>query len=510
MTSMELQFASITDEDINFIIATAENGVMLSELARHSFFGEPVQFLKLTTVLYMIQEIDQIFHIAGAVSESKELRDLAELEFVLAAGNLGHPFFGAISKNLQACLNLNSSYLAVSEHEIKSITLLCRIQIIKHAALASNWQLIRIICASFSESERHFAEEFLVSVAQMSAWFFNGSQASFEHEKWLNYCRVIDEHLCETTSVRKTAVQGCIANLAVSMGDIEEAERILERNPSIDVRSTALIRMRRAIKDKNFEAASSLADELIFLPSPNAMEVEFPRDVAESVLRRVNSILISAGLKPFVMSGTLLGLVREGRIFEHDKDFDIGILGWENQFDVASALIKTGEFAFSARDLRGVELYTLAVRHVSSNISFDVFFFHDRGDHFLHGIDHRIGYTLHYKFSKFELITREFIGENFLIPENYPQMLTENYGPDWRTPKPNYFVRLQSPALVRDNHALLGFIARHEMLDLLAKRSSLAKATALIDCIASNVPKKFQPKRSMINKFLRSLGGRTQ
>jgi hypothetical protein len=507
---MELQFASITDEDINFIIATAENGVMLSELTQHSFFGEPVQFLKLTTVLYMIQEIEQIFHIAGAVSESKELRDLAELEFLLSVGNVVYPFVGAVSSGMQACLNLTSSYLAVSDDEVKSLALLCRIQIIKHAAVASNWQLIRTVCASFSETERQFAEDFLVSVARMSAWFFDGSQARFEHEKWLNYCKVIDEHVCETTSVRKTAVQACIANLAVSMGDIEEAERILERNSSIDARSTALVRMRRAIKDKDFEAASSLADQLILLPSQNAMEVAFPRDVAENVLRRVNSILLSAGLKPFVISGTLLGLVREGRIFEHDKDFDIGILGWEKQFDVASALIKTGEFAFSARDLRGVELYTLAVRHVSSNITFDIFFFHDRGDHFLHGIDHRIGYTLHYKFSKFELISRDFIGENFLIPGDYPQMLTENYGSDWSTPKPNYFVRLQSPALVRDNHALFGFIARHEMLDLLAKRSSLAKANALIDCIVSNVPQKFQPKKRMINEFLRAFGGRAQ
>ena len=39
------------------------------------------------------------------------------------------------------------------------------------------------------------------------------------------------------------------------------------------------------------------------------------------------------------MSGTLLGFERDGKIFDHDKDFDIGIIGWQSQFTVAEALL---------------------------------------------------------------------------------------------------------------------------------------------------------------------------
>lgn len=76
----------------------------------------------------------------------------------------------------------------------------------------------------------------------------------------------------------------------------------------------------------------------------------------------------------------------------------------------------------------------------------DIFIFHDKGDHFLHGIDFDMGFTQNFRFSKFDLDEVEFLDERFYVPSNVDRNLGENYG-DWRTPAPFYVVTVESPAL---------------------------------------------------------------
>lgn len=51
----------------------------------------------------------------------------------------------------------------------------------------------------------------------------------------------------------------------------------------------------------------------------------FDTDAAEVTLWRVLALLAQAGVHAFPTSGTLLGLVREGRLLPFDKDLDIGL-----------------------------------------------------------------------------------------------------------------------------------------------------------------------------------------
>jgi hypothetical protein len=173
---------------------------------------------------------------------------------------------------------------------------------------------------------------------------------------------------------------------------------------------------------------------------------DFDPEAAADTLRFVNAALRKKGLRPFLMSGTLLGYLRDGRIMPHDKDVDIGIIGWEHQYDVAQALADTGRFRIDFFELKGNRTFLFAPKDVHNQIAIDIFFYHDKGDHFLHGINFNIGYLQNFRFSKFNLKEIEFLGEKFWIPDNSAQNLSENYG-DWQTPLPGYVVTVESPAI---------------------------------------------------------------
>ena len=499
---MEFEYAAITDSDIDAIKDTASNPIKFSEILHHDYFSKPIQLLKLTSVLAILRDQDKIAKIVEAVDENPALRDPAVLEILLSLKNLDLSQISGISTDVETCLKVSADCNSVSMDDIHRVAFICKLQLVKYAALKENWQLIELVFSGLTQSEKDTVEEFAVSLGRFAALFLDRLKANADHETWIKYCKTVEDYVCVKASHRQGVIQSCRALLIANKGDLDEAARILQDQKKGDMYLGASISMRRALRDRKHELASTFADKLVPLTFPMGAKGEFSRETAEFALKRVNRLLTASGLKPFLISGTLLGCIREGRIFEHDKDFDIGMFGWESQYDVAAALLKSGEFALSAKDLRGSKLYLLPVRHVPTGFDFDIFFFHDKGDHFLHGIDSRLGYTLNYRFSKFDLISWDFIGDKFLIPDNYETMLSENYGPNWKVPDPLYFVKLESPGLVKNDGDLSGFVARHEMLDLIQRQGSVAKARALVDCIKRVVPKKFQPSQKTLNEFL--------
>jgi len=499
---MELKFAAITDSDLELIKDTAANKVKFSDLKDHEFFGQPIQLIKFTSVLSIVRDDEKIANIVEAVGSRPDLRDPAALDILLTGTIKDWSLIDNVFTDLKTCLNLYKEFSSVDRDEVGRISVFCKLQLIKHAALQKKCEIIQIVRESCSNIERQFLEEFFVSLARFSVLFLDRIRANVDHDTWINFCKMIDEHFCSKTSTNKELLRSCLAQLMANSGDLDGAESVLTSNKIVGQGVLTSISMRRALKNGNYLEATQFADQMISMVSPMKLVSDFSSDLAEFALRRVNKLLVASGLQPFLISGTLLGCIREGGILPHDKDFDIGIFGWESQYDVAAALLKSGEFSFSVKDLRGSKLYLLPVRHVPSGFDFDIFFFHDRGDHLLHGIDNRLGYTINFKFSKFDLISKNFIGDEFLVPENFDLMLSENYGTNWETPNQSYFVKLQSPALVRNDDALVGFIARHEMLDLIGRRGSREKANALIDCIKAYVPERFQPTKKTFAQFL--------
>jgi len=189
---------------------------------------------------------------------------------------------------------------------------------------------------------------------------------------------------------------------------------------------------------------------------------------AEDTLLTVNKLLRKKGLKPFLMSGTLLGFAREGGLLPHDKDIDLGILGWENQYAIAEALIEAGHFSFDISQLEGSRRFLVTAFDLRNGNAVDFFLFHDKKDYLLHGINFDMGFVQNFKFSNFELEEVDFLGEKFFVPGDVDLNLTENYG-DWRTPATSYIVVVESPAILRDNPDISKLLVYQEVLRTIIK-----------------------------------------
>ena len=200
------------------------------------------------------------------------------------------------------------------------------------------------------------------------------------------------------------------------------------------------------------ESALRLAATLPWPPLATPPASAFDAAAAARQLEDVLAALCQAGFHAVAAGGTLLGLVREGRLLDHDKDVDI-ILPIE-EFERACAFLVTQDWQpawipIKARNFR-------AFVHRRSGLTLDVFgYAFDRdGQRVLGGwwppqqpaSDGRL-----LVFSPFSLVQRTSpSGPLWMIaqPERY---LAEFYGADWRTPDPDYDPLLSTPALAKFN-----------------------------------------------------------
>jgi hypothetical protein len=173
----------------------------------------------------------------------------------------------------------------------------------------------------------------------------------------------------------------------------------------------------------------------------------FDTEQAAQALVDLQQALAPIGQKAFLVSGTLLGYAREGCILAHDKDIDVGIIGWAGQYDVIAALLNSKRFVVDMRRLRGQNTHYLLVNHIKSGIAIDIFIYHPEGGRLVTGVEADFGYLQCFAFTPFELKSVHFLGIEFYVPDNVELNLEENFG-DWRRSDPGYISHLESPSTV--------------------------------------------------------------
>lgn len=155
---------------------------------------------------------------------------------------------------------------------------------------------------------------------------------------------------------------------------------------------------------------------------------------AELALIDLGRISREADIPMFLISGTLLGCVREGRLLGHDHDIDVGIWDDVDRDHYLSVIRKSGLFyTLSSRSQEIIRL-----RHVNG-VGIDLFYHFRSPDDYWHR-----GIKLIWHNSPFELAPMKFLDEEFLVPEDHDSYLTENYG-DWRTPKIDFDSAFDTP-----------------------------------------------------------------
>ena len=174
-------------------------------------------------------------------------------------------------------------------------------------------------------------------------------------------------------------------------------------------------------------------------------------------LPKVDAVLRSKGIECFLVYGTLLGIIREGRFIGHDDDIDLGIIdsdefSWEvlEKAMAEIGMIKKHQFSMDGK--------VTEQTYRRKNLSIDFFLMEMHGDKcYSHGYVRKEGknYDEQNQFSVRRGITSkisrttEYVCETgkFRVPENYELFLKEVYGENWRVPDPTW----QSDAVYLEN-----------------------------------------------------------
>lgn len=202
---------------------------------------------------------------------------------------------------------------------------------------------------------------------------------------------------------------------------------------------------------------------------------------ASSALLDLQNALAPVGQKAFLVSGTLLGYHREGALLAHDKDIDVGIVGWQDQYDIAAALLRSGRFALDTRRLRGHKAYHLPVKHLQTRVSIDIFIYHEEDGKWVTGVESYFGYLQKFAFTPFEIRQVEFLGIGFHVPGDIERNLAENFG-DWRQSDPDYISHLQSPSTVDVGGKVFQIVGRIRALEAIrgAKHEKLRRVVRIM------------------------------
>lgn len=182
---------------------------------------------------------------------------------------------------------------------------------------------------------------------------------------------------------------------------------------------------------------------------------EFDNQSTRSALLEFDDLCNKLGQSYFLVSGTFLGVVRDGAFIGHDNDIDVGVFEGGLQPELETALRDSDHFVITKVDhicRRTVDDGKATYRFMGepaiikivhlNGVSIDIFnHFHEvdviwHGDSY-HRWDNR----------RFALKEYEFLGRKFLGAEDFDLYLTENYGADWRVPQPEFDSSVDTPNL---------------------------------------------------------------
>ncbi len=162
-----------------------------------------------------------------------------------------------------------------------------------------------------------------------------------------------------------------------------------------------------------------------------------------SALSAIQDVASSVGVKMFLVSGTLLGLFREGRLLAHDYDVDVGIMSDDPKLsaflEAMSALpgligqktIYLSELDCLLNPWLGLtptkpvlqKFFFANEAGKSSQFGVDVFIHYAANDYLVHG-----NYRCLWINRPFELMSKNYGGSLYLVPVDTRRYLTENYG----------------------------------------------------------------------------------
>ncbi|WP_371314031.1 tetratricopeptide repeat protein [Hyphomonas sp.] len=207
-----------------------------------------------------------------------------------------------------------------------------------------------------------------------------------------------------------------------------------------------------------FEAAAH--HQFLSLPkgpaaTPASRKSSFEPGHAMGALLKLCSLLETGGFRPFLVAGTLLGLVRSGSLLAHDRDIDIGLLRGDNGGKDMVDFIRTHPDLMLPHSARPGDRY---VGLTVNGIAADIFVFDQTPSGMVCGFSNLPG-DIQWRHTPFQLHNTRLARGMFCIPTPTETYLSECYGPGWRKPDPDFASAISSPALHNTSPYAIAYLA---------------------------------------------------
>ena len=206
-----------------------------------------------------------------------------------------------------------------------------------------------------------------------------------------------------------------------------------------------MLQLARAVVRRGFVLRSRFRDRRKHLKKqyraackryPNYRMHQAVRVYGKRHLRDFYAAAREAGVTPFLMWGTLLGCVREGKLLPHDRDIDVGIL----DIDLAKKDALVGAMRWRGYALIADRDCKFKFARPSFDLILDIDVFFPWKDMIVCSSRQEDGSYLSEWFPQdaFAVLSpRTFLGVRVFVPEQPERILQAIYG-DWQTPRPAY------------------------------------------------------------------------
>lgn len=175
----------------------------------------------------------------------------------------------------------------------------------------------------------------------------------------------------------------------------------------------------------------------------------------------------------FPIGGSLLGLVRDGKLFDHDKDADIGIFvdSYEEVYKIVSHLCKLDKFSAPSivRNPKEFSMWNVAIFDMERNAAVDLFFFYKKENHYEQGLYTKCA-VLKWVFQPFELKKEILAGKEYYVPEDYENWLTQLFG-NWKETVVVWESLINCPNITKDSQVAVIYYALQKLTKAIEERS---------------------------------------
>lgn len=162
---------------------------------------------------------------------------------------------------------------------------------------------------------------------------------------------------------------------------------------------------------------------------------KFPSTDCLEFMNYLLDFLDANNIKAFPDGGSLLGLYRDGKLMDYDKDTDIGIIVNNNQEVLNIIKLLSANENFICSKIEYLDLHKNILNISVSNKQIDgitdIFFYYKKANFIYVGINTNTS-NIYWKYSAFDLRKIKFNNHEYYIPDNTERFLTELFGETWR------------------------------------------------------------------------------